>query len=174
MGVPQLGAAPAGARCGRYLGRLPLAAGPRWVAGRAACVRVNAFCGCIFSYVPLDHGGCWAGACMGWVPSPAHCCTVVDVEKKVWGLRGFAGLCVGVASLNGAASIACWEKLACPLPHPPPTDSSKGLDTVSLTLRGFTYQAIGQLAQRQPQAFAGRTDIAARWGGTRGEGWLTI
>lgn len=32
-----------------------------------------------------------------------------------------------------------------------------------LSLRGFTYQAIGQLAQRQPQAFAGRLDIATRW-----------
>ncbi len=41
---------------------------------------------------------------------------------------------------------------------------ARGLDVTGLTLRGFTYQAVGQLAQRQPQAFAGRTDIAARWG----------
>ncbi|GAB4815511.1 hypothetical protein N2152v2_002557 [Parachlorella kessleri] len=43
------------------------------------------------------------------------------------------------------------------------TESTRGQDTVSLTLRGFTYQAIGQLAQCQPQAFAGRTDIAERF-----------
>lgn len=42
--------------------------------------------------------------------------------------------------------------------------SARSLDVTGLTLRGFTYQAVGQLAQRQPQAFAGRTDIAARWG----------
>lgn len=40
--------------------------------------------------------------------------------------------------------------------------ATRGLDVTGLTLRGFTYQAVGQLAQRQPQAFAGRTDIAAR------------
>jgi hypothetical protein len=39
--------------------------------------------------------------------------------------------------------------------------STRGSDVTSLTLRGFTYQAVGQLAQRQPAAFAGRTDIAA-------------
>ncbi|PRW21127.1 proteasome-associated ECM29-like protein isoform X1 [Chlorella sorokiniana] len=41
--------------------------------------------------------------------------------------------------------------------------AARGLDVTGLTLRGFTYQAVGQLAQRQPQAFAGRTDIAARF-----------
>ncbi|PSC71704.1 proteasome-associated ECM29-like protein [Micractinium conductrix] len=41
--------------------------------------------------------------------------------------------------------------------------STHGSDVTSLTLRGFTYQAIGQLSQRQPQAFAGHTDIAARF-----------
>jgi hypothetical protein len=30
-------------------------------------------------------------------------------------------------------------------------------------LRGFTYQAIGSLAQCQPQAFKGRTDIASQF-----------
>lgn len=40
--------------------------------------------------------------------------------------------------------------------------STRAGDAASLSLRGFTYQAVGQLAQRQPQAFAGRTDIAAR------------
>ncbi|EFN52702.1 hypothetical protein CHLNCDRAFT_138705 [Chlorella variabilis] len=41
--------------------------------------------------------------------------------------------------------------------------STRSGDSTALTLRGFTYQAVGQLAQRQPQAFAGRTDIAARF-----------
>lgn len=58
-------------------------------------------------------------------------------------------------------------------PHPSPARrsaaaSTRGGDVGGLTLRGFTYQAVGQLAQRQPQAFAGRLDIATRWVGL---GW---
>ena len=35
-------------------------------------------------------------------------------------------------------------------------------DAATLTLRGFTYQAIGQLSQRVPSLFQQDTDIAAR------------
>lgn len=52
--------------------------------------------------------------------------------------------------------------LALPLAPFHCAESTQGLDSVALMLRGFTYQAIGQLAQRQPKAFAGRIDIAAR------------
>lgn len=51
---------------------------------------------------------------------------------------------------------------ALPLPLFPIAASTQGADVSALTLRGFTYQAVGQLAQRQPGAFAGRMDIAAR------------
>ena len=36
-------------------------------------------------------------------------------------------------------------------------------DTPTMTLRGFTYQAVGQLAQRTPQLFQNDTDIAAQF-----------
>ncbi|DBB07277.1 TPA: hypothetical protein ACH3X3_008782 [Trebouxia sp. C0006] len=36
-------------------------------------------------------------------------------------------------------------------------------DTPTLTLRGFTYQAVGQLAKRAPQLFQKDTDIAAQF-----------
>ena len=35
-------------------------------------------------------------------------------------------------------------------------------DAATLALRGFTYQAIGQLAKRTPQLFQQDTDIAAQ------------
>ena len=36
-------------------------------------------------------------------------------------------------------------------------------DTAGLTLRGFTYQALGQLARRAPELFQADTDIAAQF-----------
>ena len=36
-------------------------------------------------------------------------------------------------------------------------------DTAGLTLRGFTYQALGQLAKRAPELFQKDTDIAAQF-----------
>lgn len=38
-------------------------------------------------------------------------------------------------------------------------------DTAGLTLRGFTYQALGQLAKRAPELFQQDTDIAAQFFG---------
>ena len=43
------------------------------------------------------------------------------------------------------------------------TVESAASDTPTLTLRGFTYQALGQLAKRAPQLFQKDTDIAARF-----------
>ena len=40
---------------------------------------------------------------------------------------------------------------------------SAASDTPTLTLRGFTYQALGQLAKRSPQLFQEDTDIAAQF-----------
>lgn len=40
---------------------------------------------------------------------------------------------------------------------------SAASDTPTLTLRGFTYQALGQLAKRSPQLFQKDTDIAAQF-----------
>ena len=40
---------------------------------------------------------------------------------------------------------------------------SASSDTPTLTLRGFTYQAVGQLAKRIPQLFQNNTDIAAQF-----------
>ena len=40
---------------------------------------------------------------------------------------------------------------------------SAASDTPTLTLRGFTYQAVGQLAKRAPQLFQKDTDIAAQF-----------
>ncbi|KAK9810293.1 hypothetical protein WJX72_008148 [[Myrmecia] bisecta] len=42
-------------------------------------------------------------------------------------------------------------------------ESLKTVDNPTLTLRGFTYQAVGQLAQRVPTLFQNDTDIAARF-----------
>ena len=36
-------------------------------------------------------------------------------------------------------------------------------DTPTMTLRGFTYQAVSQLAKRTPQLFQKDTDIAAQF-----------
>lgn len=40
---------------------------------------------------------------------------------------------------------------------------SAASDTPTLTLRGFTYQALGQLAKRSPQLFQKDSDIAAQF-----------
>ena len=98
----------------------------------------------------------------------------------VWGL-----MCLSPALSVAWCLVRCWASCrppkasaatslthldpATPPPPSPPTPphtqhlagSTRGGDVTSLTLRGFTYQAVGQLAQRQPRAFAGRTDIAA-------------
>ena len=45
--------------------------------------------------------------------------------------------------------------------------ATSGYDAASQALRGFTYQALGQLSQCLPETFIGRIDVASRWARTQ-------
>lgn len=47
--------------------------------------------------------------------------------------------------------------------HCGPADKSPGADMASAAVRGFTYQAIGQLASRVPSLFTSDVSIARRF-----------
>jgi hypothetical protein len=78
------------------------------------------------------------------------------------GLAWVDRIAMALAKHPGVPASLSPERAVVPPRLPPVAASTRAGDAASLTLRGFTYQAVGQLAQRQPQAFAGRTDIAAR------------